>query len=84
MMYTAVYMLRLQIYISERQRTMLERKAKASGASIAALIRRAIDRSLGLEPEEPDRRRILDETFGAIPDLEVPARASRFDRGLNR
>lgn len=83
-MYTVVYMLRLQIYISERQRAMLERKAKASGASIAALIRRAIDRSLGLESEQPDRTRILAETFGAIPDLEVPARSSRFDARANR
>jgi hypothetical protein len=72
-------MVRMQIYITEAQRRALERKAKTRGESVAALIRSALDRYLAGAPQEPDVDAILDQTFGAISDLEVPPR-SEWDR----
>jgi hypothetical protein len=38
------------------------------------------------EDAAAERKRVLDETFGSIPDLEVPSREDwdRFDSDLNR
>lgn len=82
MLYTALYMAttRTQIYLTKEQRAKLDAKAKREEKTLAELIREAVDRYLDTEPSTVDRDRILAETFGAIPDLEVPPR-SEWDRG---
>lgn len=78
-MYTALYMVRMQIYLTEAQRRLLERKARALGEPVAAVIRRAVDRYLGRGEPDADPRIALERTLGALPDLEVPPR-SEWDR----
>lgn len=80
-MYTVLYMVRMQVYLTESQRRSLERKARANGQPVAALIRRAIDRYLGGEGGEPDPRAALARTLGALKDLEVPSR-QEWDRAI--
>jgi len=82
MMYTALYMgaTRTQIYLTKEQRAKLDAVAKREKRSLAGLIREAVDRYLETVPSAADRDRILAETFGALPDLEVPPR-SEWDRG---
>lgn len=81
MLYTVLYMVRMQVYLTEAQRTLLSKKAVALGVPVAALIRRAVDRYLGGEPTGPDYDEVLQRTFGSMPDLEVPPR-SEFDRSF--
>jgi len=71
---------RTQIYLTKEQRAKLDAVAKREKRSLAGLIREAVDRYLETEPSAADRDRILAETFGALPDLEVPPR-SEWDRG---
>jgi len=81
-LYTALYMAstRTQIYLTKEQRAKLDALAKREDKTLAELIREAVDRYLETEPSAADRDRILAETFGALPDLEVPPR-SEWDRG---
>jgi len=81
-LYTPLYMAstRTQIYLTKEQRAKLDALAKREEKTLAELIREAVDRYLETEPSAADRDRILAETFGAIPDLEVPPR-SEWDRG---
>jgi predicted DNA-binding protein len=64
---------RTQIYLSDRQRRRLDERQRREGKSMAAVIREAIDAYLTESPADLDRA--LDETFGSVPDLDVPARA---------
>lgn len=73
-------MQRTQVYLTDEQRTALDREAKRAGATLAELVRRAIDRFLAGGTDA--REEILRATFGALPDLEVPPR-SEWDRGYN-
>lgn len=77
LMYT---MKRTQIYIDDDQDRLLERRAKAAGTTKSALIRRAIDAFLMRKRETSELERILDETAGSMPDLQVPSR-DEWDRG---
>ena len=72
-MYTLLYMAatRTQIYLTADQRSRLDERGAQTGLGLAELIRRAVDEYLG---EQADVQAALDETFGAVPDLEVPAR----------
>ena len=63
---------RTQIYLTERQRRLLDERQKRERKSLAALVREAIDAYI--EPPAPDVEAALEETFGALPGLEVPAR----------
>lgn len=72
-------MQRTQVYLTADQRKALDREAKRSGATLAEVIRKAVDRFLG-SPEDTEFQRMLDETAGSMPDLEVPSR-DEWDRG---
>jgi hypothetical protein len=64
---------RTQIYLTDRQRRRLDERQRREGKSMAAVIRDAIDAYL-TEPSA-DLDGALADTFGALPDLEVPARS---------
>jgi hypothetical protein len=78
-MYTALYMasLRTQIYLTGEQRHKLDERARRQGRTLAHVIREAVDEYLA---EGPDPDEALHETFGSLPDLEVPSR-DEWDRG---
>lgn len=80
MLYTALYMLstRTQVYLTDAQRRRLDARSRRTGASMARLIREAVDAYL--PDDRPDPQAVLDETFGTLPDLELPTRAE-WDRG---
>lgn len=80
MLYTALYMAstRTQIYLTEEQRRRLDELSEREGKSLAQLIREAVDAYLGRR--RPDLEEVMDATFGALPDLEVPSR-DEWDRG---
>jgi Arc/MetJ-type ribon-helix-helix transcriptional regulator len=78
---------RTQVYLTEEQRRQIEELRARDGRTLAEVIRAALDEYLdthGREARERERaetQRILDETFGSMPDLEVPPREEwdRFD-----
>ena len=59
---------RMQITLDERQYERLRREAERTGASIAELVRRAVDRAYGAELTVEEKLRLLDETAGALAD----------------
>lgn len=68
---------RTQVYFSQEQPRRLDERAKQEGRSLAELEREAVHAYL--TRETPDLRSVLDETYGTMPDLTVPAR-SEWDR----
>ncbi len=56
----------MQITLDDRQYERLRREAERTGASLAELIRRAIDRSYGADLSLEEKRRLLRETAGAL------------------
>ncbi|HEX9696453.1 MAG TPA: CopG family transcriptional regulator [Actinomycetota bacterium] len=72
---------RMQVYLTVAQRTALAKKAKALGVPVAVLIRRAVDRFLGVNAPDEDVDDVLRRTAGALPALHVPAR-SEWDRAF--
>jgi predicted transcriptional regulator len=70
---------RTQIYLTERQRTKLDRIAQSADRSLASVIREAVDGYLETRAPEGGAD-ALDSTFGALPDLHVPSR-DEWDRG---
>ncbi len=56
----------MQITLDDRQYERLRREAEASGASIAELIRRAVDRAYGADLSVEEKRRLLRETAGVL------------------
>ncbi len=79
MMYTALDMVstRTQIYLTVEQRTRLDALGAREGKGLAAMIREAVDRYLAAVP---DPALALSDTFGTLPELEVPPRG-QWDRG---
>jgi hypothetical protein len=69
---------RTQVYFTEQQRQALDELAARDGKSLAEVVREAVDAYLVQSPSDPEA--VLDETFGSIPGLEIPAR-SEWDRG---
>ena len=69
---------RTQVYFTEEQRRRLDALAKREGKTLAEVVREAVNAYVTQAP--PDLEVVLDETFGSMPDLEVPAR-SEWDRG---
>jgi len=69
---------RTQVYFTEDQRRSLDALAKREGKTLAAVVREAVDAYVA--QVSPDLEVVLDETFGSMPELEVPAR-SEWDRG---
>ena len=82
MLYTALYMAstRTQIYLTEDQRRRLDAKGRRTGAPLARMIREAVD--VYLADDRPDADAALDETFGTLPELELPTR-DEWDRGAD-
>ncbi len=74
MLYTALYMpsTRTQIYLSAEQRRLLDARGRAIGAPLARMIRDAVDAYL--TDESPDLGDALDQTFGSLPEIELPRR----------
>jgi hypothetical protein len=70
---------RTQIYLTAEQRTRLDQLARLEDRPLAELIREAVD--LFLEEVGPDRDKALKDTFGSVPDLEVPSRREWAERG---
>ena len=64
---------RTQIYLTHEQRVVLDQRRRRTGMPLARMIREAVDAYLA--DDAPDIDRALDESFGAIPDLEVPDRS---------
>jgi hypothetical protein len=75
MLYTPLYMpsLRTQIYLTAAQRGRLAARTRRTGEPMARLIREAVDAYLADASSE--LAEVLDATFGALPNLEVPDRA---------
>ena len=63
---------RTQIYLTEDQRRRLDVRGRRTGAPLARMIREAVDTYLA--DDEPDVRAALEDSFGSLPDLEVPSR----------
>jgi predicted DNA-binding protein len=69
---------RTQVYLTAEQRKKLDVRGRREDKTLAQLIREAVDRYLENEVGDPDE--VLEATFGALPDLQVPDRAE-WDRG---
>jgi len=69
---------RTQVYFTEEQRRRLDAWAKQQGKTLAEVVREAVDAYMA--DGFPDLQVVLSDTFGSMPDLEVPAR-SEWDRG---
>lgn len=74
MLYTPLYMpaTRTQIYLTEEQRRLLDARGRRTGASLAQMIREAVNEYVS--DDAADLAAALDETFGSMPDLEIPDR----------
>jgi len=69
---------RTQVYFTEDQRRALDALARREGKTLAEVVREAVDAYVAEAP--PEVEVVLDEAFGSMPDLEVPARGE-WDRG---
>jgi len=80
MLYTVLYMasIRTQVYLTAEQRRRLDARARSRETSLAHVIREAVDAYVA--EERPDADAALNETFGVLPDLELPSR-DEWDRG---
>jgi hypothetical protein len=59
---------RMQITLDDRQYERLRQEADRTGASLAELVRRAVDRAYGADLSVEEKRRLLRETAGALGD----------------
>jgi Arc/MetJ-type ribon-helix-helix transcriptional regulator len=94
MLYTALYMAatRTQVYLTQEQRDRIEELRARDGRTLAEVIRAALDEYLATHGRQAavrelaERQRVLDETFGSMPDFEIPPRDewNRFDLDWNR
>lgn len=69
---------RTQVYFTQEQRRQLDALARREGKTLAKVVREAVDAYVAQAP--PELEVVLDETFGSIPDLQVPGR-HEWDRG---
>lgn len=69
---------RTQVYFTEQQRRALDELAEREDKTLAELVREAVDAYLAQARRDPEA--VLDQTFGSIPGLQVPARGE-WDRG---
>jgi len=83
---------RTQVYLTTEQRQQIEELRARDGRTLAEVVRTALDEYLATHgpaaaaQERAETQRVLDETFGCMPDLEVPSREEwdRFDSDWNR
>jgi predicted DNA-binding protein len=75
MLYVVMYMgaTRTQVYLSAEQRRKIDARRKREGKTMASIVRDALDAYLD-RPSPSDVQKILDLTFGSMPDLVVPSR----------
>ncbi len=75
-MYNVMYMgsTRTQIYLTEELRSKVDAECQRTGKSLAQVIRDALQEYLAARSTE-DYQRVLDETFGSIPDMPYPDRS---------
>jgi Arc/MetJ-type ribon-helix-helix transcriptional regulator len=77
---------RTQVYLTEEQRRQIEELRAHDGRTLAEVVRAALDEYLATQGpraadrELAERRRVLDETFGSVPDFPYPDRGD-WDRG---
>ena len=69
--------MRTQIYLTAAQRKQLDERGRRRGAPLARMIREAVD--IYLADDQSDIEAALEDTFGKLPDLEVPPR-TEWDR----
>lgn len=70
-------MVRTNIYLEERQTALLDQIASEEGVSRAEIIRRLIDRALaGRDDDLAADLAAIDESFGALRELDLPARGT--------
>lgn len=69
---------RTQVYFTKEQRRRLDARAERDGKTLAEVVREAVDAYIANEP--PPLEVVLGETFGSMPDFEVPPR-TEWDRG---
>lgn len=76
---------RTQITLSDRQYARLKEESARTGASLAELVRRAVEESYG-SPGSIDTGAALDESFGAWNDRDFDGAryVERLRRGLGR
>jgi hypothetical protein len=59
---------RTQVYLTDEQRRRLARRAEDDGTSQAEVIRRILDRELGILRGTADRVAVVDATAGVLAD----------------
>ena len=59
---------RMQITLADHQYDRLRQEAERTGASLAELVRRAVDRAYGADLSLEEKRRLLQETAGALAE----------------
>lgn len=80
MLYVVLYMgaTRTQIYLTTEQRKRLDARRRREHKTLAQLVREAIDAYLGAS--SVDAQRIVDDSFGAIPDFKIPPRHGSWEK----
>ncbi len=75
-LYAVLYMAatRTQIYLTAEQRKKIDIRRRREHKTLAAIVRDAVDAYLRAPEPRPDYQKVLDETFGSMPDLVVPSR----------
>ena len=63
---------RTQIYLTSEQRRRLDARSRRTGATLARMIREAVDAYL-IE-DAPSLAAALDDTYGSLPELELASR----------
>ncbi len=61
-------MQRLQLYLTDEQRRRLARRAADEGISQAEVVRRILDRALGIRRGVEDRLAVVEATSGVLAD----------------
>src|SRR6266545_1323603 len=72
---------RTHVNLTREQRRKLHARAGREAKTLAAVIRDAVEAYMAEDTAYIERA--LTSTFGALPDLDVPAR-SEWDRGIGR
>ena len=63
---------RTQIYLRSSQRRRLDEIAGSRGASLASVVREAVELYIAQAPVDPTTA--LESTFGAAPEAQIPER----------
>lgn len=73
---------RTQVYLTEEQRTLIDRRRAETGVTLAQVVRAALDAYLA-DDELDAQHQALDATFGSCPGFGagVPSRAEWDHRG---